>query len=219
MPSNHYMVLGLEREADLSQIKRAYREAIKRYHPDKGGGATDPDKFMQARQAYEVLSDAERRRAYDAELRREGIPARVTDMRQAAAQRRSRPWRGLRHAASPLDALFEGLVPGFRRRCFRPPSDIGDLYLEVVLTPEEARRGGTYPVTVPVPLPCPHCSRSGGGALFCPTCRGRGTVSGRREFNLVIPPNVDDGVSASVSLERVGLRGGRLVIDVRVADR
>ena len=88
MPNNHYMVLGLERGADLSQIKHAYRQAIKRYHPDKGGGATDPDKFMQAQEAYEVLSDLKRRRAYDAELRREGIPVHLTDTRPAAFKRR-----------------------------------------------------------------------------------------------------------------------------------
>ena len=217
MPSNYYMILGVEREADLAQIKRAYRDAIKRYHPDKGGSATDPDKFMQARQAYEVLSDAELRRAYDAELRREGIPHHVTDMRQAAARRRSRPWRGLRDAATPLDAFFGDFLSGRHRRHLQPPSEVRDLYMEVVLTPQEARRGGTYPVSVPLVRPCPHCRRGAGGALFCPTCRGRGTVSGRGTFNLVIPPNVDDGSSASVSLEPVGLRGVRLVIDIRVA--
>jgi molecular chaperone DnaJ len=213
MPGNYYLVLGLERGADLPQIKRAYRQAIKRYHPDRGGSGTDADKFMQAREAYEVLSDADRRRAYDASLYREGIPVHLTDARWEAMQRR-RAWRAPhQHAAAHLEAFFEGLIPEYFGRHRRRSIMDRDRYMEVVLTPEEARRGGTFPVAVPVWQPCPGCS---GGWAFCPTCRGRGTVRARREFNLVIPPNVGDGTSAAVSLEAIGLRGVRLVIEIRV---
>jgi molecular chaperone DnaJ len=215
MPSNYYLVLGIERGADLSQIKHAYRQAIKRYHPDKGDGASDPDKFMQAQEAYEVLSDLERRRAHDAELHRDGIPAHVTRVPRAAAHRRRvRP--DPRAAASFLDEFFEGLVPGFFGWHPRRRSTAGDLYMEVVLTPEEAFRGGVFPVAVPVLQVCPDCGEERAGVFFCRTCLGRGVVQNRREFNLAIPPDVADGTSATVSLEDIGLRGARLHIDVRV---
>lgn len=216
MPGNYYMLLGIERGADLPQIKRAYRRAIKRYHPDGGGSGTDADKFRAAREAYEVLSDHDRRRAYDAELRREGIPVEITNTREAVRRRRN-AWRAGGRTASLFDMLFEGLVPGIQRQGLQARQVPGNLYMEVVLTPEEAQRGGTYPVTIPVPRPCPHCHRSAGGMLFCPTCRGRGTISVRREFNLVIPPDVANGASAAVSLGPAGLQGVRLVIDIRVA--
>ena len=85
--------------------------------------------------------------------------------------------------------------------------------MEVVLTPEEARRGGEYPVAVPVWQPCPACS---GRGLFCPGCRDRGALRARREFDLVMPPGVADGTSAALALADIGLRGVRLRIDVRV---
>ena len=68
MPRDYYIVLGIKQGASLSEIKKAYRKAIKRYHPDKVGKSTDARKFRAAREAYEVLSDAERRRTYDAEM-------------------------------------------------------------------------------------------------------------------------------------------------------
>lgn len=216
MPGNYYMLLGIERGAGLPQIKRAYRRAIKRYHPDRGGSGTDADKFRAAREAYEVLSDHDRRRAYDAELRREGIPVEITNTREAVRSCRN-AWRAGGHTVSLLDTLFEGLVPGIHRQGLPPHKAPGDLYMEVVLTPEEAQRGGTYPITIAVPRPCPRWHRRAGGMLFCPTCRGRGTVSVRREFNLVIPPDVANGASTAVSLGPVGLQGVRLVIDIRVA--
>lgn len=212
MPNNHYMVLGLERGADLPQIKRAYRRAIKRYHPDRGGSATDPAKFMRAQEAYEVLSDLERRRAYDAELCREGIPVHLTDTRPAARIRGS-VWRTLREPAFPLEALFEGLLNDFTIRRRGPSPLERDIFLEVVLTPEEARCGGTYPVAVPVWQTCPVC---GGRGAFCPACRDRGGRRVRREFDLVMPPGVADGTSAAVALDPVGLPGLRIRIDVRV---
>ena len=65
MPRDYYIVLGIEQGASLSEIKKAYRNAIKRYHPDKIGESADPQKFRAAREAYEVLSDPKKRRQYD----------------------------------------------------------------------------------------------------------------------------------------------------------
>lgn len=216
MPRDYYMVLGVERGADLTQIKRAYRSAIKRYHPDCFGGGTDPDKFRAAREAYEVLSDRNRRRDYDAQLHREGIPARTTDVRETIRRRR-RAWEELRETRSFLDEVFEGLVPGFYRKRFRHPSIPKDLYMEVVLTPDEALRGGTFPVAVPVMEPCPHCSQSGWQAgFYCPACLGCGAVRSRREFDLAVPPGVQPNTSVDISLADLGLPGVRLMIDVLV---
>jgi molecular chaperone DnaJ len=66
MPRDYYDVLGVQRSADETEIKRAFRKLARELHPDVN--AHDPDaeeKFKEAAEAYEVLSDAERRRAYD----------------------------------------------------------------------------------------------------------------------------------------------------------
>jgi molecular chaperone DnaJ len=219
MPSDYYMVLGVERGANLSQIKHAYRNAIKRYHPDRvgTGTGTDPDKFIAAREAYEVLSDLDRRRAYDAAQSREGIPVRLTDVRKTLRRRR-KAWHALRETQSATDDFFEGSVPGFYRKRFRRPSVPKDLYMEVVLTPDEAMRGGIFPVAVPVVVPCPDCGQSGWGeGFFCSACRGYGALRAKREFNLTIPPDVPDGTAVELLLTDLGLPGVRLFIELRVS--
>src|SRR5918993_1339683 len=67
MPRDYYDVLGVERGADEAQVKKAFRRLARELHPDVN--AHDPEaeaKFKEAAEAYEVLSDAERRRMYDA---------------------------------------------------------------------------------------------------------------------------------------------------------
>lgn len=59
---DYYNTLGINREASLDDIKRAYRKLASQHHPDKGG---DTNKFQEIQQAYEILSDADKRYAYD----------------------------------------------------------------------------------------------------------------------------------------------------------
>lgn len=63
---DYYAVLGVERGADDKTIKKAYRKLAKKYHPDTSAGdARAEEKFKEATQAYEILSDPEKRRLYD----------------------------------------------------------------------------------------------------------------------------------------------------------
>ena len=215
MPRNYYIVLGIDRGANPTQIKRAYRNAIKRYHPDMTSGDDDSHKFIEAREAYEVLSDIDKRRAYDAELNRHDIPIRIADPEETITPPSSL-WNEIRRQRSILDAFFEGFVPGFYRN-FPSRSGNKDLYMEIVLSPEEAHQGGVFPVTVPVLEPCPECSQDRWWyGRYCPTCRGYEVVKAKREFNLTIPPNTRHGMTAEVSMAGIGLRGVNLIIDVQV---
>ena len=215
MPRNHYIVLGIDRGANPTQIKNAYRNAIKRYHPDMVGGNNTSRKFIEAREAYEVLSDIDRRRAYDAELNQHDAPIRVARS-EKAVRPPSSLWNEIRAQRSILDAFFEGFVPGFYRN-FPSRSGDKDLYMEIVLSPEEARQGGLFPVTVPVMAPCPECSQDRWWhGQYCPTCRGYEVVKSTREFNLTIPPDTRDGMTAEVSMSGIGLNGVKLIIDVQV---
>jgi molecular chaperone DnaJ len=217
MPSDHYIVLGIERGADLRQIKRAYRKAIKRYHPDRVGSDMNMREFIASREAYEVLSDDDKRRDYDDMLRAQGASARIPNPREAIG-RKTGEWRALRESASLVDAFFGGIVPGFFGPTSRSRSRAAakDLYMEVILTPAEARYGGVFPVTVPIVEPCPNCRGSGAiDGFYCPYCVGYGAVDSQREVNLTIPPGTRAGTTA-VPLDGIGVRDANLYVDVRV---
>jgi len=215
MPSDYYIVLGIDRGADPSQIKHAYRDAIKRHHPDMVG-SPHAKKFIEAREAYEVLSDSSKRRAYDAKLTRQEIPIKKKYPEEAIDQGASvgQAFRGM---PSMMEDFFEGFVPGFyrNRSPVRPPNK--DLYMEILLSPEEAQHGGIFPVTVPVWEPCPECGQSGGwDEFYCPACLGNGAVESVREFRLTIPPHTQDRTTVKVPMDGIGLEGVGLIIDVQV---
>ena len=69
---DHYLVLGISRRENFSGIREAYRELTKRYHPEHAGPDAI-DKFREVQQAYETLSDPEKRRTYDRDLEQNEI--------------------------------------------------------------------------------------------------------------------------------------------------
>jgi DnaJ-class molecular chaperone len=69
---DHYAVLGIEADASLAEVKSAYRKSAARFHPDKNSAPDAPAKFREVQEAYELLSDATKRQAYD-ENRRRGL--------------------------------------------------------------------------------------------------------------------------------------------------
>src|SRR5512138_2082160 len=71
---NFYAVLGVLRDASTEEIKRAYYEAAQRLHPDKNKAAGETELFLDVQQAYEVLSNAQRRAKYDEALGAEEAP-------------------------------------------------------------------------------------------------------------------------------------------------
>jgi molecular chaperone DnaJ len=216
MPSDYYLVLGIERGADISQIKHAYRQTIKRHHPDMGGGSTNPSKFIEARKAYEVLSDFDKRRAYDAQLKRRVDPVRTSHQAETIHRRPTET------DLSPLRFSYREDAPqGFGSVIYPSHHDTRripkDLYLEIVLSPQEARRGGKFPITIPVPEDCPQCRQNGAWDRFlCPSCWGYGAVRAMRTFNLTIPSHTRAAKAIAVPLDHVGLEGMRLVIDLHV---
>jgi molecular chaperone DnaJ len=220
MPKNYYLVLGIDRRADLGKIKRAYRRCVKRYHPDTAPSPNDGKRFRELTEAYETLCDREKRRLYDAELG--GRSVRVNNARPISPSAASAPLRPgnarppLSDFFSSTDDLLEGFLPGFfdpHDRPFAPK----DMYLEVVLSPREALQGGLFPVTVPVFETCPHC---GGGAdrwfFICPACGDAGRIRSQRSFTLSIPPRTADGTRVTIPLADIGLRGTDIHVYVRI---
>jgi molecular chaperone DnaJ len=168
---DYYTVLGVPRDADQKAIKAAFRRLARRYHPDR---STEPDaeeRFREIAEAYRVLSDPQRRAAYD----RGGL-AGVTGMTPEDV------WAGIDFgdlfgAGGPAfaDGLFERL---FGRRARPGPPRGADIETDLWIPLSRVLAGGQETVTIERPGPCPDCSgtgaRPGTEPRACPACTGTG---------------------------------------------
>ncbi|MBN2034384.1 MAG: DnaJ domain-containing protein [Deltaproteobacteria bacterium] len=212
---DYYIVLGVTRGADPKKIKDAYRTVVKQYHPDLSGNLSTTEGFLEVKEAYETLSDEEKRKRYDVELAREGSAPRIKKVPDLVRERRLQ-FEGLERLLSRTDDFFSGFLPGF---CDVEKGKIRekDLYFEAILTPREAAEGGLYPVTVPVLEICPRCSTGGiWKDVFCPVCRGYGRIWSERGFSLSIPPGVRHGTEITLCMEDIGLKNTYLNIVVHI---
>ncbi|MDF1587342.1 J domain-containing protein [Marinimicrococcus flavescens] len=96
-PEGYYHSLGVSRTATADEIRTAFRDRAKRYHPDRGGSAADAERFQRLREAYEVLRNPERRREYDGEA--------IRRVREQTEARRAASWQNGRRRREPPRVL------------------------------------------------------------------------------------------------------------------
>jgi DnaJ-class molecular chaperone len=190
MKKNPYDVLGIGRRADSAAIKSAYRRAAKQSHPDLAATLDGVRRFREIQEAYETLKDRERRKRCDRALDR--VAARNTRRSSRPRQTTAGLYRQPQSGVEPLIS-----APGSG-----PPA--GDLrngtVLEIILSPEEARAGGRFPVRVPIARQCPECGAAVPWVLFCSSCRGGGTVTSLITVDLDLPAGIQDGSRTTVTL-------------------
>lgn len=235
--ADHYDILGVRRDAGADEIKRAYRQLARRYHPDANPGDPDAvDHFKQVNHAYEVLSDPDKRQRYDM----------FGDERAGAG--------GFADFGGISDLFSSFFGGGMGAQTRTGPARGSDVLAEIELTLEEAATGVEREVEIATLQECPDCHGTGaapgtfpsrcsdcGGtgelrtvrrtmlgnmmtATTCPRCRGRGeeivtpcklcSGAGRvplsDTLSVHIPPGVDDGAQLRVSGRgEAGMRGGR----------
>jgi molecular chaperone DnaJ len=170
---DYYDVLGVTRNATAQEIKRAYRTKARTYHPDVNNNSGAEDEFKDVNEAHEVLSNADRRAAYD----RYGHAAS-----DGPGGMGGDPF-GFGGAGSPFsdifDSFFGGAQSGASRRSSAPPRG-GDIQISIELTFEEAVFGVERDVEIDRLETCESCNgtRMTGGVTpsSCPTCGGVGEV-------------------------------------------
>lgn len=212
---DYYKILGVDRSADDKAIKSAYRKLARKYHPDVAKGKDAGEKFREVTEAYEVLSDPEKRRRYDtlgpdwqryAQQPPGGQPGGVHveygDLADFSEFFRSifgdmGGGRGRPRAGGGAD--FEELLGGFtsgRHRAARGQ----DVQANVSITLDEAFSGTRKTFEFDVEEPCPACRGAGNaGGKPCPTCHGGGWQRGRHEVDVKIPAGVRTGQKVRVS--------------------
>jgi molecular chaperone DnaJ len=232
-----YEVLGVGRDASDAEIKRAFRRLAQQWHPDVNQEAAADGRFKEINEAYQVLSDRQRRQAYDM-FGTTGAPG---DGGYAG---------GFGNFSDIFDAFFGGTQTGQRRG---HPLAGADLRYDLRITLQEAVHGVEKDIEFPVLGRCETCSGSGAkpgsdpttcdqcggrgeirttrrtmlgqmmnvstcpkcqgeGRIItepCETCRGDGRTERRRTLRVTIPPGIDEGHQIRLSNEgEVGPRGG-----------
>lgn len=185
MEKNYYESLGVDPDADMEDIRKAYRKLVRQCHPDVCSDMSH-DRFVEVKEAYEVLSDPEKRRQYDFKLACESRTRR----RRPVHDSRFSPSCGNKHPVSEVERMVDRMFEHFFDA---PTAPIKEFDLEIILTLEEALKGGRITVDVPIFRPCPNCAGDYMERFFCTRCSGMGGFRSIRRTNLVIPPNVRPG--------------------------
>lgn len=175
----YYEVLGVARDANLDEIRKAYRRAALEHHPDRNPGNPEAErKFKEVNEAYQVLSDEQKRQVYD-QFGHAGLSGAGPDMGGVGDM--------FSHMQDLFSEMFSGVAFGGRRS-----QRGGDVRLQVQLELAEAVFGCKREVVVHVPGRCDECGGSGAAAGSkperCETCRGTGQVSSSRGFVMFTAP-------------------------------
>lgn len=172
MARDYYEVLGVERGADDAAIKKAFRRLARELHPDVN--TEDPDaemRFKEAAEAYEVLSDPERRRTYDA-FGHEGLRSGGYRSRAEGFGNIQDIFESFFGASDPMFADLFGARGG--------PAGGGDVALAVEINLAEVVTGAKREVQFEAVVPCDHCNGNGAEPgtpiRTCETCDGAGQV-------------------------------------------
>ena len=227
---DYYKTLGVDRTASDKAIKTAYRRLARKHHPDVSKGSAD--KFKEIAEAYEVLSDPDKRKRYDS------LGPDWERHARTGTAGRGAPFEGFEvrfggGEGGGFSDFFRAVFGDFgraggRRAGGRPGGidleDVGfggfggagegeagvrqrggDVEVGVEVTLEEAFSGASKTIALEMDEPCPVCGGSGHeNRRPCSRCRGTGWTKGQRRLEVRIPPGVDTGSRVRVAGEGPG---------------
>jgi molecular chaperone DnaJ len=209
MPRDYYEVLGVPREAEDSEIKKAFRKLARELHPDVN--AHDPEaeeKFKEAAEAYEVLSDAERRRLYDA-YGQEGLRSGGY----------APNFEGFGSFSDIFSAFFGagGFDAAFGTGRHGGAIQGGDVVVAAAIDLAEAAHGAAVEVSFEADVLCDHCNGNGAEPgtpiVTCPRCQGSGQLQtvARTRFGQLVRTGLCDvcGGDGRVPEQPCEVCGGR----------
>lgn len=175
--SDYYTVLGLNKNASQEEIKKAYRKMAMKYHPDRNKDPNATEKFKEIGEAYEILSNPEKKEIYD-KYGKEGLENNGHMPTGNAAD----IFKMFFGDDSPFGGIFGGNPFGnMFGNNVELPEDIG---YKVNITIKEVYNGCTKNITIPIDIVCPTCKgskmKSGKSIDICKYCNGTGRLVQQR---------------------------------------
>lgn len=165
---DYYKILGVDKKSTKDEIKKSYRSLSKKYHPDvnpEGG-----EKFKEIAEAYEVLSDDNKRKEYD----------------------NPNPFKNMRGGFNPFGDMFNGFQNRNNTQRTNPNTDT---ILNLNITPVESYLGSKKEVTYQTKHSCNSCAGSGGKSNLCNQCGGHGKIkikTGTGFFTHIVETNCNE---------------------------
>ena len=210
---DYYEVLGVNRNATNDELKKAYRKLALKYHPDKNkGDKTAEQRFKEAANAYDVLSDPKKREMYD--LRGS---AGLNDM----------GFHGFENSADIFSNFGDIFGDIFGNRSYRGrtrPQKGSGLRHDITISFTDAALGSERQLRFTKSEACEACNGTGarnGAPTVCPQCNGEGRVDKTKSLSVKIPAGINNGSALKLSGQgEAGIRGGRagdLYIHVKIA--
>jgi len=177
---DYYEVIGVDRDADLNHIKRAYRKLAMQYHPDRNpDDSAAAEKFREVTEAYEVLSDSEKRSRYD-QYGHAGVDDQMQDFWSRGGFQDSHAFRDFGDVFGDIFGDVFGFGGG------RQAARGADLRYQLNLGLEEAARGKEVELDIPKHVQCGSCggsgARTGTNPVPCRSCGGHGQVQMSQGF-------------------------------------
>src|SRR5689334_25201497 len=171
---DYYEILGVNRDSSEEDIKKAYRKLAMKYHPDRNPDSKDAEeKFKEAKEAYEILSTAEKRKAYDA-YGHAGVNPQMGGMGGGAGP------EGFGGFAEAFGDIFSDIFGGGQGRGRSSVFRGADLRYNMEVSLEQAARGTETKIRIPTMEACETCKGSGAKPgtqpKQCESCHGSGTV-------------------------------------------
>ncbi|MFT3931723.1 MAG: molecular chaperone DnaJ [Spongiibacteraceae bacterium] len=178
---DYYEILGVARDAAEADIKKAYRRVAMKYHPDRNPGDKEAEeKFKEANQAYEVLSDAQKRSAYDQ------FGHAAVDGSGGGGPGGFGGGAGGASFSDIFGDVFGDIFGGGRGGARGGPQRGSDLRYSLEISLEEAVKGTTTKIRVPTLIHCDECNGSGAkkgsSPVTCTTCAGAGQIRMQQGF-------------------------------------
>ena len=190
-PKSPYDVLGVSKGASADEIKKAYRKLARQYHPDRNpGDASAEERFKEVQGAYDVLSDPDKRKQYDAFGSANGRPGGGGFTGGNYNFAGDFNVGDLGDFGDFLGGMFGGARGGTRRQSRAQRGN--DVEVEVNLSFEDSLKGIETKIPVTLETACSECNGSGAkpgtAPKICPECSGRGVVAESQGFFALSQP-------------------------------